>query len=281
MRRHGGRLGRSNQGYGRTGASRLGQSILKRLLLELASILLQRGVTPAQFNELAEQAFVDAAAKLSRFGNGRVNQSGVAVLTGLRRGEVRRILAQTNSPTQSSPRQRSPVDTVIAGWCADKRYIDRNGAPKRLVISGAKTSFALLVKQYARDVPHRAVLNELTRLGVARQIGKHVQVQNLSALRQRENFASLAYLMPVIIDGIRIASNARAHAGSSSMRRLVLPAHNLLDLAMVRERCTSSIETMLSGLSASLTASNLPPRRAKQIPHSCSVSVLFVENKGS
>src|SRR5712671_2087049 len=81
-RRHGGRLGRSNHGYGRTAAGGPGQSILKGLLLELASILLQRGVTPAQFNELAEQAFVEAAAKSSRFGNGRVNQSRVAVLTG-------------------------------------------------------------------------------------------------------------------------------------------------------------------------------------------------------
>src|SRR6266404_9594092 len=145
--RHGGRLGRSNHGYGRTAAGGPGQSILKGLLLELASILLQRGVTPAQFNELAEQAFVEAAAKLSTFGNGRVNQSRVAVLTGLRRAEVRRVLIQTSASTQPNARQRSPVDTVIAGWCADRRYIDRNGAPKRLVISGPKTSFALLVKQ--------------------------------------------------------------------------------------------------------------------------------------
>jgi hypothetical protein len=158
--------------------------------------------------------------------------------------------------------------------------MDKNGGPKRLVISGTKTSFAFLVKQYAGDVPHRAVLNELIRLGVVRQIGKHVQAQNLSALRQRQNFASLAYLMPVIVDGIRLASNARECAHSSSMRRLVLPAHNLLDLEMVRERCTSSIEAMLGGLSASLAAHNKAPRRAKPIPHSCSVSVLFVENRG-
>jgi hypothetical protein len=63
------------------------------------------------------------------------------------------------------------------------------------------------------------------------------------------------------------------------MRRLVLPAHNLLDLAMVSERCTSTIETMLGGLSASLPAQSMARRRAKQMPHSCSVSVLFVENK--
>lgn len=273
------RLGRSNHGSGRSAASARGQLILKSLLLELASVLLPRGVTPAQFNELANQAFIEAAAKMSRFRNGRVNQSRVSVLTGLRRAEVRKFLIRSSSPIQSNPRHRSPVETVIAGWCADKRYMDRNGDPKRLVISGTKTSFALLVKQYAGDVPHRAVLNELTRLGVARQIGQHVEVQNLSVLRQRQNFASLAYLMPAIVDGIRLASNAHVSARSSAMRRLVLPAHNLLDLAMVSERCTSTIETMLGGLSASLPAQSMARRRAKQMPHSCSVSVLFVENK--
>jgi hypothetical protein len=204
----------------------------------------------------------------------------VSVLTGLRRAEVRKLLIRSSSPTQSNAQHRSPVDTVIAGWCADRRYTDRNGVPKRLVISGTKTSFAQLVKQYAGDVPHRAVLSELTRLGVTRQIGKHVQVQNRSVLRQRQNLASLAHLMPAIVDGIRLASNARASAGSSSMRRLVLPAHNLLDLEMVRERCTSSIEAMLGGLSESLAAHNKTSRQAKPIPHSCSVSVLFVENRG-
>jgi hypothetical protein len=273
-------LGRSNQGYRRTTGGGSGQSILKSLLFELASILLQRGVTPAQFNELAKQAFVEAAEKMSRFGNGRVNQSRVSVLTGLRRAEVRKLLIRTGAPTQSNARHRSPLDTVIDGWCGDRRYTDKDGGPKRLVISGTNTSFAFLVKQYAGDVPHRAVLNELIRLGMTRQIGKHVQLQNLSALRQRQNFASLAHLMPAIVDGIRLASNPRACTPSSSMRRLVLPAHNLLDLEMVRERCTSSIEAMLGGLSASLAAHNKAPRRVKSTPHSCSVSVLFVENRG-
>jgi hypothetical protein len=274
-------LGRSNDESRTTVDNVRGQSILRSLLFELASILLQRGVTPAQFNELAKQAFIEAAASLSRFRNGKVNQSRVSVLTGLRRAEVRKLLSRASSPTQSNGEHRSPIETVIAGWCADKRYVDRNGNPKRLVISGTQTSFALLVKRYAGDVPHRAVLNELIRLGVARQIGQYVEVQNLSALQQRQNFASLAQMMPALVDGIRLASNAGACARSSSMRRLVLPAHNLLDLEMIRERCTSSIETMLGGLSATLRAQRTAPRQARQVPHSCSVSVIFVENRGS
>lgn len=274
------RLGRSNNGTRRTTDIAPGRSTLKILLFELAAILLQRGVTPPQFNALAKQAFIDAAANMSKFRNGRVNQSRVSVLTGLRRAEVRKLLSGTSSPMHCNDQHASPVETVIAGWCADKRYIDRHGDPKRLAITGPKPSFALLVKQYAGDVPHRAVLNELSRLRAVRQVGKHVEVKNLSALRQRQNFASFAYLMPAIVDGIRLASNTRVSSGPSSMRRVVLPAHDLVDLEMVRERCASSIETMLGGLSASLEPRRIASRGTTPRPHSCSVSVFLVENRG-
>jgi hypothetical protein len=257
-----------------------GQSILRNILFELASALLPRGVTSAGFNEIAKHAFIEAAVSKSRFRNGRINQSKVSVLTGLRRGEVRRLLSIARSPVQSNIANRSPLETVIAGWCADRRFADKNGAPKRLRIDGSKDSFASLVKNYAGDLPPRALLDELNRLGVTRQFGYFVEVQSLIALRRRRNFASIARLMPAIIDGIRLASHSDAIAGSSSMRRLVLPTQNLLDLEMVRERCTSSIESMLDGLKASLGARSKGSSRVKPAARSCSVTVLFVENRG-
>jgi hypothetical protein len=273
------RLGRPKAGYRIAARSAPGQSILQSLLFELAAVLLPRGVTPAGFNEIAKHAFIEAAASISKFRNGRVNQSKVSVLTGLRRGEVRRLLSHAGCLLQSDIRHQSPIETVVAGWCTDRRYVNRDGSPKRLTISGTKGPFALLVKQYAGDVPPRAVLSELGRLGIARQIGHYAELQNPSAVRQRQDFAALDYLMPAIIDGIRLASNAGARVRSSSMRRLVLPAHNLLDLEMVRERCTSSIESMLQGLSESVGTRRMASRRANQMPHSCAVTVLFVENK--
>ena len=70
-----------------------GQLSLQTFLLELASLLLSRGMTPARFNQMAKLAFVQAAGEISRLRNGRVNQSRVAALTGMRRGEVRKLLS--------------------------------------------------------------------------------------------------------------------------------------------------------------------------------------------
>jgi hypothetical protein len=255
------------------------QLILQTLLVELAALLVPRGVTPTRFNELAKRAFVHAAAEMSKFRNGKVNQSRVAVLTGLRRAEVRELLGAAVSATRANSMDQSAVETVMAGWCADKRYLDEHGEPGRLLVKGSKASFAWLVKQYGGDVPHRAVLNELCRLGITRQVGQYVEVRALSALRQRQDLRPLAALMPVLVDGIRLASHADAYSPPSSLHRLTLPAHSMLDLKIVRERCASSIESMISGLQDTLGMQLMAPRRARQVPYSCSVSILFVENK--
>jgi hypothetical protein len=265
----------------RTAAPSGDQSILRTILVELASALLPRGVTSAGFTETAKHAFIEAAVSKSRFRNGRVNQSKVSVLTGLRRGEVRRLLGSANSLTQHDLIHRSPLDAVIAGWCADKRFGDKGGVPKRLRVGGSKGSFASLVRSYAGDLPPRALLDELNRLGVTHQIGRFVEVQSLAALHRRRNFASIARSMPAIIDALRLAAQSDPGPESSSIRRLVLPARNLLDLQMVSQRCTSNIDSMLDGLKASLAVRPRGSGRAKQAGHSCSVTVLFLEHRGT
>ncbi|MGH8138651.1 MAG: DUF6502 family protein [Steroidobacteraceae bacterium] len=256
-----------------------GQLILQELLTELAAILVPRGVTPTRFSEMAKHAFAHAAAAMSRFRNGRVNQSKVAVLTGLRRAEVRKLLTCSHPTIRANDSDQSLIDTVISGWCADKHFMDKRGAPKRLLVTGGKASFARLVQRYGGDVPHRAVLDELRRIGVAQQVGRHVEVRSLSILRQRRSFASLAYLLPAIVDGIRLASRPKGRAGYSYMHRLTLSVPNVFELEMVRDRCVSSIKSLLGGLGQSLGAQESSPCRAKKTRHSCTVTVLLIENK--
>src|ERR1700733_10214897 len=143
---------------------------VKELLTELAVVLLQAGLTPKHFTELAKKAFVEAAGKLSKFSNGRVNRSRVAVMTGLSRAEVKRLLSGEVVLTGPLPAQQSRGERVISGWTSDHRFLDSRGRPQRLPIAGAKISFATLVRKFGGDVPHRAVLEELRRLGVVRQI---------------------------------------------------------------------------------------------------------------
>src|ERR1700730_3732201 len=140
-----------------------GASVLQELLTELAFVLLPRGMTPKRFGELARYAFVRAAADMSRPSKGRVNHSRVAAQTGLTRADVKRSLKYNFFASPSLG--QTPLEKVIGGWRTDRRF-GKNGRPKRLKISGSNGSFACLARKYGGDVPHRAVLDELRRIGV-------------------------------------------------------------------------------------------------------------------
>ena len=169
---------------------------IKEFLTELAVVLLQAGVTPKHFGELAKHAFVEAAGRISKLRNGKINRS---------RAEVKRLLSGKLSPTTQAPTRQSRADRVIGGWMSNPRFLGPHGRPQRLPIVGARVSFASLVKQFGGDVPHRAVLEELRRLRVVRQIGARLELDARKQLPNGRATASLSSLIPVLIDAIRLA----------------------------------------------------------------------------
>lgn len=277
------RLPLSGPGAPDQGVAR-GNALLQELLVELALTLLPRGMTPRGFSALSRYAFACAAARMARRQNGKVNQSRVAALTGLSRADVKRLLLDSDSGVRAVCSNQTPVERVLHGWRADRRFVDRRGQPKRLRISGTASSFAFLAKQYGGDVPHRAVLDELSRMGAVRRDGRTVELKTTRALRQRHSFASLALVLPALIDGIRLASTPEVSRAPPFIYRLTLPANTELDAAIMRERCSSSVASMLNGLEESLAGQLTVPKRKKgRQPCSFTVTVLLVENgtKGS
>jgi hypothetical protein len=64
---------------------------------------------------------------------------------------------------------------VVAGWVRDKDFSDAAGNPKALALqdgeSPKRASFADLVRRFSGDIPFRAVLDELLRVGVVEKLG--------------------------------------------------------------------------------------------------------------
>lgn len=250
-------------------------AMLDRFMTELASILLSRGITFAEFGELAKRSFIKAAGRRSTLRNGRINQSKISVLTGLRRGEVRRFL----KAQKSALAPQSPLDGVISGWCSDARFAHSDGTPKKLSVRGSRNSFSDLVREYAGDIPPRALLNELRDIGVTRQSGAFVEARNLVRFRRRRNLGSLATLMPTLLDAVLIAADIGKRHNESIMRRLVIPAPTLVDLELVRTRCESSVDSMIHGLRSSLLSTAADDKAKRQARHSCAVTVLLVPSR--
>ena len=258
-------------------ASVRGASVLQRLLTELAFVLLPRGMTPKRFGELARSAFVQVAANASKRQNGRVNHSRVAAQTGLSRSDVKRLLSR--SVIDSVRADQTPVARVITGWRTDRKFADSDGKPRRLRISGSSISFTSLVKKYGGDIPHRAVLDEMLRIRAVIEENDTVQLQPSLRFEQRQDIGFLSPVLPALLDGIRIASSKRTAGASSSIYRLSFPVEGEIDLAIVRERCASSVRAMLDGLGQSLGAQVTLPKRTRSSAYSFTVTVLLAENR--
>ncbi len=250
-----------------------GSEALQNLLTELALVLLPRGMTPKWFSELARSAFVQAAADISRLRNGRVNHSRVAALTGLTRADVKRLLQQ--KAVETNRRSLSAVERVVAGWRNDPEFASRPGRSKQLWISGHKGSFAHLVKKYGGDVTHRAVLDELRRVGMIQDSNGFVFLRRSVHVGRRSDFSFLSVILPVLTDALRLASRTDGSI-ASSVRTLNIPTETDPEFAIVRERCSSSAQAMLDGLA--LTLGSRPGALRKSPKRSVNVTILLSES---
>ena len=254
-----------------------GATVLQHLLTEFALVLLPRGMTPKRFAAMARSAFVKAASDISKLRNGRVNHSRVAAQTGLTRADVKRLLKY--NAFASTDRGQTALERVMDGWRADREFLNHTGNPRHLPVSGGKGSFEGLVRKHGGDIPYRAVLDELRRIGGVIDVGSSVRLRESPGLRQRHDFAFLSPLLPVLVDGLRIVSKNRPSKALQSIQRLSLQVESDVDLAIVRDRCTSSAQSLLEGLADSLRTEVTIPHRKRRPALSFTITILLAENR--
>ena len=140
-------------------------SAVRRLLRPLVRILVRNGVAYGALAELIRKVYVDVAWEEFPPGEKKQTVSRVSGLTGLTRKEVKRLVETEQTDSSSGQQRYNRSVRVIGGWVKDKRFQDENGKPADLPIEGARKSFALLVKGYSGDIPHRAMFNMLEEAG--------------------------------------------------------------------------------------------------------------------
>lgn len=143
------------------------QRALLRLLKPLIKLLLRHGVPYAAFAQLSKQTYVDVARRDFALPGRKPTDSRVATITGLTRKEVARIRAIPTLATEPGlPERFHRAARVVYGWVHDKTYADATGKSSVLTLDGTFPNFTSLVKKYSGDMPPRAVLDELTHVGV-------------------------------------------------------------------------------------------------------------------
>lgn len=140
------------------------------LLKPLVRILLRNGVAAKSVYELVKHIYVQVAKEDFGIDGKKASISRVAILTGLTRKEVQAILALPERQQGHYDEGYNRAARVITGWLRDADFGDGKGHPAPLPMSGKRTSFTALVKRYSGDIPVRALLDELVRVGAVKRL---------------------------------------------------------------------------------------------------------------
>ena len=140
-----------------------------KLMRPLIRVLLRNGVPFGAFTDIAKRAYIDVAMKEFAMPQKKQTNSRVATITGIPRKEIQRVLAlPLNEGLDPHMVMRyNRAARVVYGWVHDKTYAGDCGQSLLLPFEGEAPSFSSLVKSYSGDVPPRAILDELVRVGIA------------------------------------------------------------------------------------------------------------------
>ncbi len=154
---------------------------VRRLLRPVVRILLRYGISYKTFSDIAKRVFIDIASDDFALPGRKNTVSRVSVVTGLTRRDVARLMSEDGPDDTPVREQHNRIRRLTAGWTNDSAYIGKNGRALSLPLEGKqedqKASFTTLVRTYGNDVPVRAALDELLRLGVVeRTKNDHVRL---------------------------------------------------------------------------------------------------------
>ena len=141
-----------------------------RILRPLIRILLHHGIPYGVFADIAKRVYVDVSDEEFPIPGRKQTNSRISILTGLSRKEVLRVKRLPSLDDTTAAARYHRAARTISGWLRDKSFTDNKGQPAALPIDGPKASFTALVKQYSGDIPVRAVLDEMERVGAVERL---------------------------------------------------------------------------------------------------------------
>jgi hypothetical protein len=143
-------------------------SAFKVLLRPLVRILLRHGISFAEFAEVLKSVYVEIAVTEFKVQGKRGTKSRIAVITGLTRKEVSRVIELAGAESDGGRSNLNRVARVLAGWHTDPDFIGPYGMPLEIRYEESEVTdinFSILVRRYSGDMSPRSMLDELMRVG--------------------------------------------------------------------------------------------------------------------
>lgn len=234
-------------------------SALRHLLRPLIRILLRHGMAYGDLTDIVKSVYVEVAREDFALPGKKSTDSRIAILTGLTRKEVK-LLNETSAPAERHS-NANRATRVLSGWFQDPDFTGKDGEPRVLALEG-RTSFADLVRRYSGDMPPRALLEELKRVGAISLEGNgRVRVLSRSFVPHQGDLEGLRMLGTAVHDlAATIDHNiARDAADQVRFQRTVFSEKvSLRNLPILRRIVAERGQRFLESLDDWLTAHEIP-----------------------
>ncbi|MEX2124236.1 MAG: DUF6502 family protein [Woeseia sp.] len=229
-------------------------SAFKVLLRPLVRILLRHGVSFPEFADIAKAVYVEIAVTEFKVDGKRGTKSRIAVISGLTRKEVSRVIEVAGAENQGAKSNLNRVARVLAGWHTDPDFIGPYGMPLevRYEDSGiSAVTFSTLVRRYSGDMSPRSMLDELMRVGAVvetepgwlKVLRRVYEPQTLA----QDNFERVGEVVKNFVDTVDF-NLQKERLGAGRFERIVYSPEGIRNEDMpkfdryIKERCQALLE---------------------------------------
>ena len=198
---------------------------LRKIFRPIVKYMISRGITFPAVTQLLKSLYVEVANEEFPLAQRRATDSRVSMLTGIHRGEVKRLTEEGLSVVETTPPAVSLGASVVARWISDPLYIDSQGNPvplPRHASDGGEISFESLVATIRTDIRSRPMLDEWLRLGVVELDGQDRVCLKTKAFVPKKNSEEKAfYFGQNLHDHIAVSVNNMIGEQASELERSV------------------------------------------------------------
>jgi len=248
----------------------------------LVELFLELGITSPEAESLWRGVFVHQCREWLRRREGGEPPSDVrvALISGVHRNFVSRLLAEAPKISAVRERKGHRAARMLEAWHRDPIYLDSSGKPRDLPERGPAPSFETLADSHIPGAPVRALLRELHRAGVIEFLADR-------RIRVRTRGVRLPGVTPTNLDQLGRSSAAYLRTLIHNLREPREPWLNEalppIEIApdripLVREVIYRRTVAFLQSLEAELASER---RRGTTLKGSTALSISIFESSGS
>jgi hypothetical protein len=248
---------------------------LTRVVDPLVDLMFDAGITVREFTKLVRERAVRTAAHRVAKEGARASKSRVAIVTGLPRSEVARILRADDLSAKRRLGQH-PASKVLAAWYDNPRFLRMDGDPAVLPIFGKRRSFERLVAMASGGIPVRAMLDQLTQINAVEVLsGQRVRAKSRVPIFTGMTSSAIAIIGERAGDLLEtLKSNLHATTAPLFEGTALVADAELAAIPLLRREIAEQGAAFLDGANSLLARARAKPRRPiLAAPPKCRVGV--------